>query len=112
MAQRFNPTRLSLSGDSFPIAENVGGDVLWSAFSVSENGTLVYAPAGGPSGVQLVWWDRSGKPVGRFGPPGTYDHFRLAPDEKRIAFSTSQSDNRDVWVLDSVRGVPSRLTFD
>ncbi len=55
------------------------------------------------------------KQVGLFGPPGTYDNFRLAPDEKRIAFGKSpsgNSGNRDVWVLDSVRGVTSRLTFD
>jgi Tol biopolymer transport system component len=47
-----------------------------------------------------------------FGPPGVYDRFRLAPDETRLAFSPIQSDNPDIWVLDSIRGVPSRLTFD
>jgi serine/threonine protein kinase len=113
MAQRFNPTRLSLSGDAFPIVEKVGGSVLWAAFSVSENGILVFAPPeAGTTAVQLVWWDRVGKQVGTFGSPGTYDDFRLAPDERRIAFASSSSDNRDVWVLDSVRGVTSRLTFD
>ena len=113
MAQRFNPTRLSLSGDASLIAEKVGGSVLWAAFSVSENGTLVYAPPGaGTSAVQLVWWDRVGKQVGPFAPPGTYDDFRLAPDQRRIVFANSSSGNRDVWILDSVRGVTSRLTFD
>jgi serine/threonine protein kinase len=113
MAQRFNPTRLSLSGDASAIAEKVGGSPLWAAFSVSENGTLVYAPpAAGTTAVQLVWWDRVGKQVGSFGPPGTYDDFRLAPDERRMVFANSSSDNRDIWVLDSVRGVTSRLTFD
>ena len=113
MAQRFNPTRLSLSGDASPVAEKVGGSVLWAAFSVSENGTLVYAPpAAGTSTVQLVWWDRAGKQVGPFGPPGPYDNFRLAPDERRIVFANSTGDNIDVWVLDSVRGVTSRLSFD
>ena len=113
MAQRFNPTRLSLSGDASLIAEKVGGSVLWAAFSVSENGTLVYAPPGaGTSAVQLVWWDRAGKQVGPFVPPGTYDDFRLAPDERRIVFANSSSGNRDGWILDSVRGVTSRLTFD
>jgi len=113
MAQRFNPTRLSLSGDASLIAEKVGGSVLWATFSVSENGTLVYAPPGaGTSAVQLVWWDRVGKQVGPFAPPGTYDDFRLALDERRIVFANSSSGNRDVWILDSVRGVTSRLTFD
>jgi serine/threonine protein kinase len=114
MAQRFNPTRVSLSGDASPVAEKVGGDVLWTAFSVSENGTLVYASAADAT-VQMSWKDRTGKQVGLFGPPGTYADFRLAPDEKRLVFSNSPSvntGNRDVWVLDSVRGVTSRLTVD
>jgi serine/threonine protein kinase len=108
MAQRFNPTVLRLSGEASPIAERIGGNTLWAAFSVSENGTLVYALDGGASALQLAWWDRSGNLVGRFGPPGFYENFRLGPDEKRIAFS----ENVDVWVLDSLRGVRSRLTFD
>jgi len=70
MAQRFNPTRLSLSGDASPIAEKVGGSLMWAAFSASENGTLVFAPpAVGTTAVQLVWWDRAGKQVGLFGCP-------------------------------------------
>jgi eukaryotic-like serine/threonine-protein kinase len=113
MAQRFNPNRLSLSGDASPVAEKVAGSVLWAAFSVSENGTLVYAPPGtGTSAVQMVWLDRIGKQVGSFGPLGTYDDFRLAPDERRITFASSATDNRDVWVLDLVRGVTSRITSD
>jgi eukaryotic-like serine/threonine-protein kinase len=112
MAQRFNPAQLSLSGEASPIAENVGGSVLWAAFSVSEKGTLVYAPVGGASAVQLAWWDRGGTQVSTFGPPGIYNNFRLSPDEKRITYSTSGGDNVDVWVFDSIRGVPSRLTFD
>ncbi|MSV35142.1 MAG: hypothetical protein EXQ47_06020 [Bryobacterales bacterium] len=47
--------------------------------------------------------------MGLFGPPGAYNRFRLAPDEKRIVFDVS---NQDIWVLDAVRGVTSRLTSD
>ena len=92
MAQRFNPTGVRLTGDAFPVVEKVGGDVLWTAFSVSENGTLVYTP-GADVAVQMSWKDRTGKQVGLFGPPGTYDNFRLAPDEKRIVFANSLGDN-------------------
>ena len=116
MAQRLDPKRLSLRGDASPLVEEVGGSSLWTAFSVSENGTLVYTTAGGARGrgasAQLAWWDRSGKQVGLFSPPGTYDDFRLAPNETRVAFSMSRADNVDVWVLDAVRGISSRLTSD
>jgi Tol biopolymer transport system component len=47
--------------------------------------------------------------MGSFGPPGPYNRFRLAPDEKRIVFDYP---SLDIGVLDSVRGVTSRLTFD
>jgi len=112
MAQRFDPNGVKLSGDAVPIAETIGGDPLWGAFSASGDGTLVYAPVGGATTVQIVWRDRTGKQMALFGPSGAYDRFRLSPDEKRLAFSWLQADNQDLWVLDSVRGVPSRLTFD
>jgi len=112
MAQGFNPARLSLSKDASPIAEKVGGDRLGTAFSVSENGTLVYAAAAGAASAQLAWRDRLGKQLGLFGPPGVSDEFRLSPEEKRIAFAVTRADNVDVWVLDSAHGAPSRFTFD
>ena len=111
MARRFDPTALTLSGDAVPLAERIGGDPLWAAFSASENGSLAYAPPAAAGALQLVWKDRAGNQVGSFGPPGVYDRFRLSPDEKRITFSVLQTDS-NVWVMDSARGVPSKLTFD
>ena len=51
---------------------------------------------------------------GTAGPPGEYRNVRLSPDEKKIAFDRieSQTGNRDIWVMDTARGVTSRLTFD
>ena len=112
MAQRFSPTALTLSGDAVPIAQRIGGDPIWGAFSASGNGTLAYAPPAGAGALQLAWKDRAGKQVGLFGPPGVYDRFRLSPDEKQIAFSRLLTSQNDVWVMDSARGVSSKLTFD
>ncbi len=112
MAQPFDPVRLALTGAASLVADGVARKRDVGLFSVSNNGTLAYLPGGTATTVQLVWKDRTGKSTGTFGPPGVYDDFRLAPDEKRIAFETSQSGNDDVWALDSVRGTTSRLTFD
>jgi serine/threonine protein kinase len=112
MAQRFNPTALTLTGDAVPVAQRIGGDPIWGAFSASGNGTLAYAPPAGAGAVQLAWKDRAGKQVGLFGPPGVYDRFRLSPDEKQITFTAIQNGQPDVWVIDSARRVPSKLTFD
>jgi len=111
MAQGFDPNRLNLVGAASPIAEKIAGTSIWPAFHASANGTLVYSQSSGSGAVQLVWRDRAGKQLGLFGPPGTYETFRLSPDEKRVVFANGKS-TPDVWVLDSVRGVITRLTFD
>ena len=115
MAQPFDPVRLVLSGDAFPVPVPEGAvarqlDV--GLFSVSNNGTLAYLSGGGSATTQLVWKDRTGKSTGTFGPPGVYSDLRLAPDEKEIVYDSVQSGNQDVWVLDSVRGTTIRLTLD
>jgi Tol biopolymer transport system component len=110
MAQPFDPERVQVTGDVFPIAEPVG------QFSVSGNGVLAYAYGVGwqAGSSELVWLDRTGKELESAGPPGIYNNFRLSPDEKRIAFDRSGPSvpAPDIWVLDAVRGVTSRLTFD
>ena len=115
MAQPFDVGRLQTTGDAAPVAEEVDlvpNSVAYYKFSVSQNGVLVYSSGRADAGVQLTWVDRSGKAIAAAGPPGFYDNFRLAPDDKRIAFDRVQSGNQDVWVTDLVRGVVSRLTFD
>jgi hypothetical protein len=116
MAQPFDAVKAQTTGEAMPIAEQVENFFgLLNQFSVSQNGVLAYTSGAAVGGArQLTWVDRSGKVAGTVGPPGVYDNFRLAPDEKRIAFDRSdfQSGNTDVWVMDLIRGTTSRLTFD
>jgi eukaryotic-like serine/threonine-protein kinase len=115
MAQPFDATRLELSGDPFPIAEQVlfdpfFGDVM---ASVSENGVLAYRSGSAGGKVQLTWFDRAGKQIASVGTPGDYLDPALSPDGKRIAFErrSSQGD-RDIWLLDGSDGTSTRLTFN
>ncbi len=119
MAQPFDASKAQTTGDAVPIVEQVdfaNRFISSYQFSVSQNGVLAYTAGGGlgAGALQLTWIDRSGKVVGTAGPPGIYTDFRLAPDEKRIAFDQPdpQSGRQDVWVMDLIRGVTSRLTFD
>jgi eukaryotic-like serine/threonine-protein kinase len=115
MAQPFDEAKVQTTGEAMPIAEHVENLYgVINRFSVSQNGVLAYTSGAAAEGtLQLTWVDRSGKVAGKVGPPGVYDNFRLAPDEKRIAFGRSdQSGNDDVWVMDLIRGTTSRLTFD
>jgi hypothetical protein len=62
-AQPFDPQALNLSGEMFPVAEQVpigSGHAGFGAFSASENGTLVYRTRGLKSKRELAWMDRTG----------------------------------------------------
>jgi serine/threonine protein kinase/Tol biopolymer transport system component len=114
MAQAFDADKLQLTGDPFPIAEQVGSDAatFQTFFSVSQTGVLAYN-SGGSGKTQLAWMDRGGKQNGLVGQPGNYLRPWLSPDEKRVAVDDVDSQgNRDVWIIELGRGNPSRFTFD
>jgi len=63
---------------------------------------------------RLVWFDRSGKEIGAVGAPdpGNSRDAELSPDEKHVGVSRTIDGNPDVWIVDTMKGVPSRLTSD
>ena len=114
-AQRFNAATLKVEGETLPVAERVGymNTGAFANFSVSETGVLVY----GHESIEanrLVLVSRDGKQSPVSAPPGTYRQPRLSPDGTKVAVShaEAQSGNLDIWVVDLVRGIPSRFTFD
>ena len=107
MAQPFDLVTLAPTGQVFPIAESVG------RFSATENGALAYASGTvAPRPVVLAWMDRTGKQIVEAAAQGDYRDVRLSPDERSVVFSRTGSNNSDIWILDMVRGVPTRVTFD
>ena len=114
LAQSFNPKALTLADEAFPVAERVEsavhGGVL--AFSVSDNGVLVYGVGSGSAGLQMVWVDRQGKVSGVVGPEENYRGLDLAPDGKRVAAHRHDGQGGDIWVTELSRGTTSRFTFD
>ena len=116
LAQAFDSNRFELSGDPFPIVEQVGYEGAYgrALFSVSENGVLAYYPVGvGPSS-QLTWFDRAGKKLAVVGEPGEYIGFDLSPDEKRAVLERMDPlrGTADLWLMDLMRGTTSRFTSD
>jgi eukaryotic-like serine/threonine-protein kinase len=118
MTQEFDPDRLELQGDPFPVAEQVGvgGTPGLSSFSVSENGVLAYRNVGSGGVVsgaatQFSIVDRIGKVIESFGDPAGYQNPVLSPDQQFIAFNRTEPNN-DIWVQDMVRRTTSRFTFD
>ena len=95
-----------VTAEPFPVVP--GGDVP----SVSNDGTLVYSQGATTRETQLAWVDRTGKLVSTVGQPMDGWPFPvLSPDEKHVAISISEQENREIWVHDLVRGTRSRLTF-
>ncbi len=115
MAQKFDADRLELSGDPFPVAEQIGFDgvTYQTLVSASDQGVLAYQSLGAGK-TQLVWFDREGKKLGVAGALGDYSDLALSPDDKRLAFFQVDPDtgNADVWLMDLASGAPSRFTFD
>jgi Tol biopolymer transport system component len=123
MAQPFDPDRLHLIGDAFPIAEGIGDslntgltrigrELAHMAASVSANGTLAYGTGFRSVGRQLVWMDRNGKFLGLIGKPGNITWESLSPDEKNVSFGLiNVSEISDIWLYELSQGTTSRFTF-
>jgi Tol biopolymer transport system component len=115
LAQAFDASSQALSGEPFRVADQVRTNPgRRGFFSVSDNGTLVYAPDSGDRITKLAWFDRTGKPLGPVGSAGPFKFPVLSPDEKRIAVEQRDPKTRtaDIYVKDLERDTTLRLTFD
>ena len=113
VAQPFDENRLVTTGEAAPVAERVqtavpAGSV--GVFSVSRDGLLVYQAGSGGPGLELTWFDRTGKPMGTLGEPGNVFSLEFSPDRKSVAVMLGQD---NLWIYDATRGgLRTRLTFD
>ena len=112
MAQSFDATRLKLTGQPVPMAEQVGTSGANGFFSISANGALAYRAGGSTANRQLTWLDREGKPSATAFEPGPYAGLSLSPDGTRAAIVRGSLANADIWLHDFTRSVSTRFTFD
>jgi WD40 repeat protein len=112
---RFDPKSLTVSGNPVQVLDGVtqalygSAAVTWSGaaqYSVSDNGTLLYAPGSYEPELYsaLVWYSRDGKNVTPVTGTRPMLHFaaRVLPDGKRIAFSGLHL-KKDIWLFDPTR---------
>jgi eukaryotic-like serine/threonine-protein kinase len=115
MAQPFDPGARATTGDAFRLRERVSTEgSRYTSVSVSQSGTLAYAPNAPPAQQSLIWFDRSGRTLGTLGEGGLSASPALSPDERRVALSqpTGTPGNLDIWLIDIARNLRSRLTSD
>jgi len=117
-AQPFDARRACAEGEPTPVAYGVSteGPTFFrrSSFSASDTGVLAYLPAGGTPQTRLVWLDRAGKVLDELSAPEGAQNPEISPDGGRVALDRRDpsSGARDIWLLDLVRSVAPRFTFD
>ena len=116
LARGFDPVTLELRGDPTPVAEEVtsGTRANIAALSTSAAGLIAYRTGRSGGMRRLVWLDRSGHEVGRFGDPHGFgpSYAVISPDSRRLAVQRTDAGNTDIWLLDLLRNTAIRLTTD
>src|SRR5215469_3193101 len=116
VAVSYKPYDDRVSGKPRIIAERVGMNpsTSWAAFTVSENGTLIFHSGAGAPLSQLIWVDRAGKELGKVGEPGIIANPFISPDQTRITFDLAdrRENNVDVWTYNLQNGTSARFTFE
>jgi Tol biopolymer transport system component len=110
-ARRLDLKRLEWNGDPELITDSVGErSSRRGAFSVSTDGTIAFRKQASIS--QLTWLNREGKPSARLGDPDSNSLVapEISPDGKRVMVDRTVQGNRDVWLIDLVRGGMTRFT--
>ncbi len=107
-ARPFSPETLEFTGPAFPLRQNARQP------SLAHDGTLAFLDGSGSTGaVTLVWRDRAGTLLEVVGQPQpTMFQPALSPDGQRVAVTSMESGDIDIWVHDLVRSTKTRLTFD
>jgi Tol biopolymer transport system component len=116
MAQSFDLRKFQLTGDAFPIAEQIQKSQTGfpnAFFSATENGALAYQTGNPTVFTRLLWFDRTGKQIEPFGDSAEYSDVQLSPDGKRVAVRILEPGKAsDIWVYDVARALRTRFTFD
>ncbi|MDF1543835.1 MAG: protein kinase [bacterium] len=113
MALPFDDQKLEVTGEAKPIAQDISFSGNAEAFSMADNGTLLYHSSNTNATSQFMWVDRSGKELSKVGAIGNYLDCNLSPDETKLVYALTEDGNKsNIWVYDLNRNVPTKLTFD
>jgi eukaryotic-like serine/threonine-protein kinase len=114
-ARKLDEPSMSGEGPLLPVAARVLVHLEatgFGAFSASSAGAVAYRASG--RRTQLVWLDREGRPSSAQGTPDDTQTVlaHLSPDGRTAGVQRVVDGNTDVWLIDTDRGVPRRLTTD
>ena len=111
----FDIDALEPTGSAAPVIEDLSaGSGQGSAqFDVSSDGTLVYVEGSGITPeYSIAWVDRDGNSTPLWDEKKGFASPTISPDGTRVAVVVTAEGQSDIWVYDTIRDVPTRLTFD
>jgi serine/threonine protein kinase/Tol biopolymer transport system component len=117
MAQPFDPDKLELSGEPFPVADTVvliSPGTAQAVFSASQTGVLAVQSGVLSTDLVLRWRGRDGDVLETIGEPARFtDDIRLSPteDTAMVQIRADEGENRDLWVVELDRRLRTRFTF-
>ena len=106
VARTIDVARGELSGEREIVAEPVSVTAAMGWVSVSATGMVAYR-SGSAAPRRSTWFDRSGR-VLRV--DDDLNAPALSPDQRFVAYDRTVGSNRDVWIMDLVRGGSTPLT--
>ncbi len=114
MAQRFDLDRNEVLGDAAPLADGTVSVMPIGAaapFTVSDTGMLAYRSVN--LDTRLMWFDRSGTPLGTLSTPERYNGVEIAPDGRHIAVERIGPHDgvSNLWLVDPDTGLQTQFTF-
>ena len=111
MAQPFDPSTGTVSGEPQNVAKGVMNDAsTWHMDGSASNDGLLVFGSGASGDLELVWMDRSGKISTIADKLPDLQAAVLSPQGDRVALQMNAGQT-DIWVLDLIRGVRTRVTF-
>jgi serine/threonine protein kinase/Tol biopolymer transport system component len=111
MAQPFDPSSGTLSGEPQNVAKGVMNDTsTWHMDASASNDGLLVFGSGASGDLELVWMDRGGKISTIADKLPDLQSAVLSPQADRLALQMNAGQT-DIWVLDLARGVRTRVTF-
>jgi hypothetical protein len=113
MAQRFDVTRLQLTGAPVIVAGHVSPphQATGAVISAAADGLLAYG--GGGNAAQLIWYSRTGQRLGAIDTPIALHNPTLSPDQEELLTQSQEWEGGGVWVINLANGVaPARAVDD
>ncbi len=117
LAQPFDADHLTLVGTAFEVSSEALESIHEAgpdAVSAAQNATLAFRVGNTRPHTRYTWVDRSGRRLGEVGPLDAGISPSASPDLSHLVVlrRTLEETNKDVWVMDTRRGLMTRLTTD